>query len=158
MSDIELVIRVFPRIHYACRGQRPAESAGGAGLSPHQVRILSHLDPVDPVMVGELAEYMGVTSSTMSLNLTRLQRGGFIVRARDPDDRRVMNVRLSESGVRVRDASTMLDPERVAALLGHLGADDRSVAVRGLALLAGAADALVTARLGRQDPPPGGTG
>ena len=94
-------------------------------------------------MVTELAEYMGVTPSTMSLNLTRLEKGGFVSRARDPADRRVMNVRLTESGERMRDSATVLDPDLVDAMLSGLRPEDRRRAVDGLAILAGAADSLV---------------
>lgn len=109
-------------------------------VSDHQVRILSHLDGRDPTMVTELAEHMGVTASTMSLNLKRLREAGLVSRERDPNDRRVMNVRLTEEGVLVRDAMRALDPVRVDALLRALGPEGRARAVLGLRLLADAAD------------------
>lgn len=157
MSDLQLVLGALPRIHFACRTREVAVSGGRGALSEHQAHILGHLDTDDPVMVTELAEFMGVTPSTMSLNLTRLERSGFVTRVRDPDDRRVMNVRLTEAGERARDAATPLDPARVDALLRELGPDDRRRAVQGLSLLAEAADALV-ARGGRSVAPRFGGG
>jgi DNA-binding MarR family transcriptional regulator len=109
-------------------------------VSDHQARILGHLDGDDPTMVTELAEHMGVTPSTMSLNLKRLRESGLVTSARDPQDRRVMNVRLTEAGVRARDALGGLDPARVDALLRRLGPERRQWAVTGLRLLADAAD------------------
>jgi len=94
-------------------------------------------------MVTELAEYMGVTASTMSLNLKRLSETGFISRERDPDDRRVMNVRLTEAGGMIREALRELDPGRVEAMLTSLSGEERRLVVRGLAVLADAADGLV---------------
>ena len=91
-------------------------------------------------MVTELAEHMRVTPSTMSLNLKRLREAGFVTSQRDPDDRRVMNVRLTDSGLRARDASRSLDPSRVDAMLRRLGPEARQLAVSGLRLLADAAD------------------
>ena len=143
MSDIEIVLGAYPRIHFACHAREVRDEVGGVALTQHQVRILSHLDAEDPAMVTELAEYMGVTPSTMSLNLTRLEKGGFVSRARDPADRRVMNVRLTESGERMRDSATVLDPDLVDAMLSGLRPEDRRRAVDGLAILAGAADSLV---------------
>ena len=143
MSDVPMLLGALPRIHFACRAREVRDPDGEGVLSEHQARILAHLDVDDPVMVTELAEFMGVTASTMSLNLTRLERSGWISRARDPDDRRVMNVRLTEAGERMRDAATPLDPGRVDALLRALAPEDRSKAVEGLALLAEAADTLV---------------
>lgn len=143
MSDIEIVLGAYPRIHFACHAREVRDEVGGVALTQHQARILSHLDAEDPAMVTELAEYMGVTPSTMSLNLTRLEKGGFVSRARDPADRRVMNVRLTESGERMRDSATVLDPDLVDAMLSGLRPEDRRRAVDGLAILAGAADSLV---------------
>ena len=159
MSNVGIILGAYPRIQFACRAREVRDPGGGGVLSEHQARICSHLDADDPVMVTELAEYMGVTASTMSLNLTRLEGAGFISRERDPEDRRVMNVRLTESGERIRDSLTVLDPDRVDAMLQRLRPEDRRRAVEGLALLADAADALVARRdeyvrslTGRDDP------
>jgi len=93
-------------------------------------------------MVTELAQHMRVTPSTMSLNLKRLREAGFVSSERDPDDKRVMNVRLTDSGVGARDALSELDPVRVDALLQRLGPEGRQRAIVGLRLLAEAADAM----------------
>jgi DNA-binding MarR family transcriptional regulator len=143
VSEIEVILHAYPRIYLACHVGRVRDPASGASMSAHQASILSHLDDVDPTMVGELADHLGVTASTMSLTLGRLERAGFVHKSRDPADRRVMNVRLTEAGVRARDAQSVLDAERVAEMLGLLGSEDRAVALRGLRLLANAADSLV---------------
>lgn len=143
MSDVETVLSAYPRIYFACHTRYVHDPVGGQLLSAHQASILGHLDSVDPTMVGELADHLGVTPSTMSLNLTRLERGGYITRQRDPADRRVMNVLLTEGGERVRSAHTVLDPSRVDHMLQELGPVRRRDALRGLVLLSEAADALV---------------
>lgn len=160
MSDVGIVLRAYPRIYFACHTRHVRDPLTGHALSAHQASILSHLDPLDPTMVGELAEHLGVTASTMSLNLKRLERAGYVRRDRDPADRRVTNVRLTEDGVRVRDAQTVLDPDRVDRMLRLLEPSRRRAALDGLAALAGAADALVAARrsdaAGREGRPRGG--
>ena len=103
--------------------------------------MLDHLDELDPTSVADLSQHMGVTPSTMSIAIDRLERKGFVVRRRDAVDRRRVHVRLTAAGVRVREASSVLDRNRVEALVASLSDDDRSAAVRGLALLASAAGA-----------------
>lgn len=159
MSDIATILSAYARIGSACRGRPTPGPEGGPTLTDHQARILRHLDVTDPVMVTELAEYLGVTASTTSLNLKRLEAGGFITRGRDPDDRRVMNVRLTESGDRVRQRTSELDPDLIDAMLMRVRPERRPAAVEGLVLLAEAADALVARRAdyvdsftGRGDP------
>ena len=141
MSDIEIVLGTIPRIRNALRA-REYRAASGAKLSEHQLRILGHLDDVDPAMVGELADFMGVTASTMSLNLKRLETSGLITRTRDPADRRVVNVLLTPEGRSLRDGAPALDPDRIDAMLRSIRPGDRKHALEGLAILVEAADRL----------------
>ena len=145
MSDVETVLSALPRILFACRVRDI--SAAGANVSAHQGRILAQLDPADPTMVTELAGSMGVTPSTMSLNLKRLREAGLVVCERDPEDRRVVNVLLTEAGERAKAALRFLDVGRVEAMLESLWPDDRRRAIEGLAALADAADATNRGRL-----------
>lgn len=143
MSDVAHVLGSLPRILEACRTRDVADPDTEVRVSEHQARILRQLDDRDPTMVGELADFMGVTPSTMSLNLKRLEEAGCIRRSRDPDDRRVMNVVLTDTGRRIRDRASLLDPGRVDAMLRSLRPSERKHAVQGLAVLAEAADRLV---------------
>jgi DNA-binding MarR family transcriptional regulator len=143
MPDYQSVVDAIPRIRRACRPLFESDPAGGPKLTPHQARVLAFLDERDPAMVGELAEHLGVTASTMSLTLKRLEGAGYVTRDRDPQDRRVTNVRLTRAGGRARDARRDLDPERVERMLAMLSPADRSAALRGVAVLAAAADLLV---------------
>jgi DNA-binding MarR family transcriptional regulator len=141
MSDVLSIQSALPRLREALRPR--AVGAGSAfGVSDHQLRILGLLDDRDPAMVSELAEAMAVTVSTMSLNLGRLEAGGFISRTRDPADRRVMNIRLTARGLSVRESVPELDPDRIDALLLAMRPEDRRAGVDGLALLAAAGDRL----------------
>lgn len=130
---------LYPRIYFACHTRHVRDPASRTVLSRHQASVLDHLDDVDPTTVNDLARHMGVTPATMSLALDRLERKGYVTRLRDHADRRRVHVRLSAAGVRVRQASSVLDPVRVEALVARLTADEREAAIRGLALLAEAA-------------------
>jgi DNA-binding MarR family transcriptional regulator len=129
-------------VQHACRTRAVEDPETRVRLTEKQQRTLQQLDVVDPVMVTELAEYLGVTASTMSLNLGRLEDAGLVRRARDPVDRRVMNVYLTEEGARLRTHTASLAPARVAVLLDELRPEDRRRVLEGLALLAEAADAV----------------
>ena len=143
MSNLDLITAALPRIDFACRSREVRNPKTGAHLTGHQIRTLSQLDVADPTMVTELAEFLGVTPSTMSLNLKRLEEVGFIQRTRDPADRRVMNVLLTEAGLGMLELASPYDPERVAAMLAILRPDERTRALEGLAILAEAADRVV---------------
>jgi len=142
VSQVETVLDAFARIRSSGRPRVVRDPSGDGSVSARQASILALLDPRDPAMVGELAEHEGVTASTMSLTLKRMERDGFVRRDRDPADRRVTNVRLTDAGLRIRDARRLLAPERVAGMLQLLSPAERGDAVRGLRLLATAADRL----------------
>lgn len=129
----------YPRIFFACHSRHVRDPGSRRVLSAHQASILDHLDEVEPTRVLDLARHMGVTASTMSIAVERLARHGYVIRSRDPQDGRRVNLTLSAAGVRVRDAQSVLDPHRVRAMLGRLEPGERRQALRGLALLARAA-------------------
>jgi DNA-binding MarR family transcriptional regulator len=133
------VMTLYPRIYFACHTRHVRDPQSQRLLSRHQASILDHLDELEPTTVMGLAGHMGVTAATMSLSIDRLERKGYVVRLRDAKDRRRVHVRLTTAGVRVREASSVLDPRRVEALVARLSDDDRTRAVEGLALLARAA-------------------
>jgi MarR family transcriptional regulator, organic hydroperoxide resistance regulator len=135
----EEVMRLYPKIYFACHTRHVRDVQSGHLLSRHQASVLDHLDEIDPITLNGLARHMGVTAGTMSLTIDRLERKGYVVRVRDAADRRRVHVRLTSAGVRVREASSVLDPPLVEALVSRLSDDDRAAAVRGLALLARAA-------------------
>ena len=130
---------LYPRIYFACHTRHVRDSESQRLLSRHQASILDHLDEIDPTTVNDLARHMGVTAATMSIAIDRLERQGYVARARDAADRRRVHVRLTSAGVRVRDAASVLDPPRVEALVATLTDEEREIALRGLALLAEAA-------------------
>jgi DNA-binding MarR family transcriptional regulator len=82
----------------------------------------------------------------MSIAIDRLVRTGYVTRTRSAIDRRRAELRLTESGQRIKSASSVLEPERVEALLNHIPAHDRKAALAGLARLAAAADEVMRMR------------
>jgi MarR family transcriptional regulator, organic hydroperoxide resistance regulator len=143
MSDVpeaaKQLLMLYPRIYFACHTRHVRDPESRRLLSRHQASILDHLDEIDPTTVNELARHMGVMPATMSLALDRLERKGYVARSRDGTDRRRVHVRLTTAGVRIRDASSVLEPARVEALLTRLTSAERDAAIKGLALLAYAA-------------------
>jgi DNA-binding MarR family transcriptional regulator len=137
---VQQVLNHYPRIFFACHTRHRRDPKTRRLLSQHQASILDHLDDVEPTNLMDLARHMGVTPSTMSLSVERLVRRGYVVRTRDPRDRRRLQLRLSPAGLRVKQASQVLEPARVRGMLAQLPREEREQALRGLALLARAAE------------------
>lgn len=142
---VDLVLRCYPQIYFACHKRHVRDEATQAVLSAHQASILDHLDDVQPTSLFDLARHMGVTASTMSITVDRLVRGDYVVRERAQDDRRRLDLRLTAAGVGIKRQKKVLEPELVAAVLARLSDRRRAQALRGLELLADAAKEMVAA-------------
>jgi MarR family transcriptional regulator, organic hydroperoxide resistance regulator len=139
LEAVRQVLTLYPQVYFACHTRHVRDPNSLRLLSRHQASILDHLDELDPTTVNDLARHMGVTPATMSLAIDRLEGKGYVARARDSEDRRRVHVRLTSAGVRIREATSVLDPSRVEALLTRLTDAERDAAIHGLALLATAA-------------------
>jgi len=144
--DVAAVFRDYPRIYFACHRRHVRDDASGKHVSAHQVSILDHLDSESPTMLSDLAAHMGVTPATMSIAIGRLVGQGYVTRVLDPGDRRKVQLRLTEAGVRICAANSVLEPTLVEDMLDQLSTTDRKLALRGLALLGRAAVAAQQAR------------
>jgi DNA-binding MarR family transcriptional regulator len=147
----DAVLTFYPRIYFACHTRHVRDPHTQRLLSRHQASVLDHLDEIEPTTLMDLSRHMGVTAGTMSVAIDRLERKGYVVRLRDATDRRKVHVRLTSAGVRIREASSVLDPERVQSLLDRLSDPERERAIEGLALLARAAQEQMHAAAARDD-------
>jgi DNA-binding MarR family transcriptional regulator len=66
-----------------------------------QCIILDSLDRTGESSMSDLAKSMGVTTAAMTGIVDRLVRDGYVTRVSDPDDRRVVKIKLTTKGERV---------------------------------------------------------
>lgn len=139
-QHVRRLLELYPKIFHACHTRHVRDASTGVVLSASQAAILDHLDEVDATSLAGLARHAGVTASTMSIAVDRLVRKGLVTRVRDQADGRRVELRLTAAGARMREANSVLDAERVRAMLERLSEDDRASALHGLEILGRAAD------------------
>lgn len=139
-EDIELILTFYPKIYFACHTRHVHDPAKGVKLTSHQGSILDHLDDKEPLSLQELALHLGVTPSTMSITIDRLEKLHYVRRERDTKDSRKVNLLLTPAGVRIKRSKSVLDADRVASVLSRLTETERVTALKGLGLLAYAAE------------------
>jgi len=134
--DVELVQRCYPQIYLACHKRHIRASSTSYRLSARDSSILVHLNETVPVTPTELAAHMSVRGSTLSAAIHRLERLGYLQSKRMPRDRRTVALTLTPQGAKAMAETSVLDSERVGAVLAILNRSERKRALEGLELLA----------------------
>lgn len=112
------------------------------GLQAHEFDVLAALrrsgDPFE-LTAGELSVLTHVTSGTMTSRLDRLVARRFVTRHPDPDDGRLVRVRLTMTGRRHLDAALTALVATEQELLAALPDADRPTLIGALRMLLAAA-------------------
>jgi DNA-binding MarR family transcriptional regulator len=145
ISDVESIQRWYPQIYLACHTRHVRASSTVHRLSARDSGLLAHLSEEHPTTASDLAGHLGVSRSTLSGAIKKLQGLGYLKRTPDSGDHRVASLTLTEGGAKAMSATSVLDADRVAAVLGHLSAPQRKTALEGLAVLAEASRRFMTA-------------
>lgn len=72
-------------------------------ISREEIRAMIILDSGEPIMMSNLAESLGVPLSTATHTADRLVAKGLVERNRSEEDRRVVEVQLSQAGRKLQD-------------------------------------------------------
>ena len=138
-DDVFEVQRLYPQIYLACHTDHVRASSTKWRISSQDASILVHLDKDAGLSPSTLASHLGVTPSTLSAAIARLSELGYLTNEPHGADRRKRELRLTARGAEAIASTSVLNAERVRALLKKLKPAERKAALRGLALLARAA-------------------
>jgi DNA-binding MarR family transcriptional regulator len=138
---VHAVQRCYPQIYLACHVDHVRTKSNRHHLSAHDSSLLAHLDERQPTVPAQLALHLGVSNSTLSAALKRLEALGYIARRVHARDARKVELRLTSAGASAMSECSVLDAQRVAGVLDRLTAAQQRRAAAGLALLADAARA-----------------
>jgi MarR family transcriptional regulator, organic hydroperoxide resistance regulator len=138
-DDVRDVLRFYPQIYLACHVDHVRAASTEWQLSAHDSSILAHLDRRTATSPRSLARHLGVQPSTLSAAIARLESLGYLSSTPAEDDKRRRDLLLTDRGAEAMAETSVLDRDRVRALLDTLSAAERKAAVRGLSLLAKAA-------------------
>lgn len=116
-------------------------------VQPRAAKLLGADECVaGPRTPAELADAAGVTRATMTGLVDTLERDGFVTREPDPDDRRMMSVRLTTKGERFLHEILPGHFKAIASLMSPLSEAERKMFVRLLGKIQHQATTLNAAR------------
>ena len=118
-----------------------------SGLSLTAAATLATLERSGPCRLTWLAEREGVTQPAMTQLIARLQDSGLVTRTADPEDGRVVQVRITADGRATLAHRRAVRAERLAGLLARLSPADHAALASALPAM----DALASAQ--RTGPP-----
>lgn len=94
-----------------------------SGISMTHLHILWLLEHHGDLTMGRLAELVDVSLSNASGLIDRMEERGLVERIRVPDDRRIVLVRCSPEGARMRDEIEAIKQDQMRSILGKLDRD-----------------------------------
>jgi DNA-binding MarR family transcriptional regulator len=109
-----------------------------AGISMTHLHILWVLEHHGELPMSRLADLLDVSLSNATGLVDRMAERGLVERVRVPDDRRVVIVRVSDAGVRIRDEIEALKQDRMRSILSRLTSDQQARVLVALGDLRGA--------------------
>jgi DNA-binding MarR family transcriptional regulator len=141
MSNAEVAAQVleiqvlYPRVWFACHAEHSDASAKKNGLSERESTLLAHL-LAGMSSPDDLGRHLGKSASTLSETVDGLVARGLVERKRREDDRRRVDLDVTDRGRETYSRGSALSADRLAAALERLSVSDRAAVVRGLSLLA----------------------
>ncbi len=118
------------RLARRLRAERAIDS-----MSDAQFAVLGGLRVVGPLTLGELAERERVTPPSMNRTVNCLEEAGYITRTADTEDRRKVNITLTDAGDAVVDETIRRRDAWLEGALAALSPDDRSLVARAAEIL-----------------------
>jgi MarR family transcriptional regulator, 2-MHQ and catechol-resistance regulon repressor len=127
-SDQEEALRVWIALArcYSTFSRAVAIKIQEYGLTTPQFGVLEALYHLGPLSLGDLAGKLLVTGGNVTYVMDRLEDHGFVYRERSPEDRRVIQAKLTEKGRSLIDGVFQGHAEYVDHLTRHLEQDERA--------------------------------
>ena len=106
--------------------RRQASDVCCGDLTLEQFQTLRAVSASDKLSIGALSEQLRVDLSTMSRNVTLLERNGYLLRARSAEDGRIVFVRLTSKGARALETLRCEERDVLRDVFEKIPASERS--------------------------------
>ena len=149
--DVDSVLEAILYLYTESR-RLTKEVARQVELTGPQLTVLKLLEGVGDLSLSALSERIRAQNSTVTGIIDRMEREGLVVRARSTEDRRVVNIRLTEKGGRIARAVRIEPMEIFRAALQTLSARETRDLLAILTKVARGVQSIVKREVGSQPP------
>lgn len=106
-----------------------------SGFSMSHFGAIFYIHRIGSCGVTEIGEHLGVTSAAASQMLERLVQQGLVLRAEDPEDRRVKRIELTEKGQQILEEGIRTRQGWLNDLVGTLTESEKQTITPALEIL-----------------------
>ncbi|MEY8346803.1 MarR family transcriptional regulator [Bacillus cereus] len=105
-------------------------------LSHQTIRILQIISRETETTIGKVASELGLSHNTASEHVKRLIQKGFVIKERNKQDERVVNLALTTEGKEALAKHTLLDEEKLKVLESQFSKEEQQLVEKAFSLLA----------------------
>ncbi|MDD6010853.1 MAG: MarR family transcriptional regulator [Lachnospiraceae bacterium] len=100
-------------------------------MTENEMHILEAVgtDDKNPMKVSDIAAKLGVTTSTLTINMNALEKKGYVVRERSTKDKRIVYVRLTERGRKAFFHHRDFHKKMIKSIVSGLSKEERRVLI-----------------------------
>jgi DNA-binding MarR family transcriptional regulator len=122
--DVEALLDLMDEMGRLMKAGRAHASWMQSDLTLGQIRFIFALGEEGPLSVGQVAGHLGVTLTTASQFIDRLETAGYVERSHRSDDRRVVECRVTIAGRDLIAAMRGMQREGLSHIMGLLEPDE----------------------------------
>ncbi|AIK39089.1 MarR family transcriptional regulator [Bacillus pseudomycoides] len=105
-------------------------------LSHQAIRILQIISRETETTIGKVASELGLSHNTASEHVKRLIQKRFVIKERNKQDERVVNLTLTTEGKEALTKHTLLDEEKLKVLESQFSKEEQQLIEKAFSLLA----------------------
>ncbi|PEB41153.1 MarR family winged helix-turn-helix transcriptional regulator [Bacillus pseudomycoides] len=105
-------------------------------LSHQAIRILQIISRETETTIGKVASELGLSHNTASEHVKRLIQKRFVIKERNKQDERVVNLILTTEGKEALTKHTLLDEEKLKVLESQFSKEEQQLIEKAFSLLA----------------------
>jgi MarR family transcriptional regulator, 2-MHQ and catechol-resistance regulon repressor len=126
-KKIDLALTTWVKLAraFSSFNKKSVESIRSFGLTQPQFSVIEVLGHIGHLKVGELCDKMLVSGGNMTLVLDNLEKLGYIERSHSKEDRRAINVDLTEKGKQVFEDVFQIHADNIAKYMNVLTPEEQ---------------------------------
>lgn len=124
-TDLALTTWVKLARAFSSVNKRSVENIRRFGLTQPQFAVIELLGHLGPLKVGEICNKMLVTGGNMTLVLDNIEKLGLLERIHSKDDRRTINVQLTDKGRDLFNNIFIEHAEHITKILSVLSSEEQ---------------------------------